>query len=239
MPIHDWTKVRSGLFHNFHQQWITAICTSLNRNELPPEYFALQEQTNDDTIPDVLTLQLHGSLPKNSSGGVALLEPRPTTRVIQQTDEDIFAAKADRIRVESVDGEIVAVIEIISPGNKHSIGNFKKFVEKSVKYIRSRVSVMVVDLFPPTPRDPHGIHAEIWDQFEGGGEHLSDDENRCVVSYEPGDAVTAFMEPLSVGRELPDMPLFLGGRSYIKLELQPTYDIAWESFPDPLKPKLI
>lgn len=30
MPIHDWTKVNAGIFHDFHHDWITMIKRALN-----------------------------------------------------------------------------------------------------------------------------------------------------------------------------------------------------------------
>jgi hypothetical protein len=36
MPIHDWTRVRSNRFHDFHQTWTVAISSALNAGRLPP-----------------------------------------------------------------------------------------------------------------------------------------------------------------------------------------------------------
>jgi hypothetical protein len=58
MPVHDWTRVDSGLFHAFHQRWFSALSDSLNGGVLPPEYFALSEKNIRGPIPDVLTLKL-------------------------------------------------------------------------------------------------------------------------------------------------------------------------------------
>lgn len=35
MPLHDWTRVPSGLFHHFHQDWSIEITRALNRERLP------------------------------------------------------------------------------------------------------------------------------------------------------------------------------------------------------------
>jgi hypothetical protein len=35
MPIHDWTRVDAGLFHDFHQSWTVALCNALNSGVLP------------------------------------------------------------------------------------------------------------------------------------------------------------------------------------------------------------
>jgi hypothetical protein len=58
MPVHDWTCVPAGIFHHFHQQWMTAISNALNAGRLPPGYYALAEQIAGDMVPDVLTLEI-------------------------------------------------------------------------------------------------------------------------------------------------------------------------------------
>src|SRR6266513_282269 len=44
MPIHDWTRVPSGLFHHFHQDWSIEIARRFNRGVLPKGLSALVEQ---------------------------------------------------------------------------------------------------------------------------------------------------------------------------------------------------
>lgn len=43
MPIHDWTRVDAGLFHDFHQDWTIEIRRMLNGGILPKGYVALVE----------------------------------------------------------------------------------------------------------------------------------------------------------------------------------------------------
>ena len=35
MPIHDWTRVDAGIFHDFHSAWIAGFRSSLNQEVLP------------------------------------------------------------------------------------------------------------------------------------------------------------------------------------------------------------
>ena len=35
MPVHDWTRVAAGTFHDFHQAWIVALSHALNAGLLP------------------------------------------------------------------------------------------------------------------------------------------------------------------------------------------------------------
>lgn len=57
MPIHDWTRVDAGVFHDFHHEWISSVKRSLNGGLLPPDYYALAEQITGGFGPDVLTLE--------------------------------------------------------------------------------------------------------------------------------------------------------------------------------------
>ena len=52
MPIHDWSCVESGTFHDFHQGWTIEIRNALNRGILPPGYFAMADQRIGGPEPD-------------------------------------------------------------------------------------------------------------------------------------------------------------------------------------------
>src|SRR5712691_5275454 len=101
MPVHDWTRVDAGLFHAFHQRWISALCDSLNMGGLPPDYFALPEQNIRGPIPDVLALKLSSTAETSSNGsiGLTVATAPPRTRSIQRQETDIYADKANRITV--------------------------------------------------------------------------------------------------------------------------------------------
>ena len=57
MPMHDWTRVEAGTFHDFHLAWIAELRKALNGGVLPPGYYVMAEQRMDNTIPDVLGLR--------------------------------------------------------------------------------------------------------------------------------------------------------------------------------------
>ena len=78
-------------------------------------------------------------------------------------EDRIYVRKADRVAVRHRHGQIVAVVEIVSPGNKASRNELRTFVEKSSELIMQGVHLLVIDLFPPSKRDPQGIHKAIWD----------------------------------------------------------------------------
>src|SRR5438309_9421630 len=85
MPLHDWTRVDAGIFHDFHTVWIGAIRTALNDGLLPKGYYALAEQHAGRTIADVLTLHANPEPPERlppapDTGGIALTDAPPKTR---------------------------------------------------------------------------------------------------------------------------------------------------------------
>ncbi|MCI0639042.1 MAG: DUF4058 family protein, partial [Gemmataceae bacterium] len=166
MPIHDWSKVPAGLFHHFHQHWSIEIATTLNRGRLPKGVSALVEQRAGPKETDVLAIESKSARwAAGSDGGVATLE-QPVTRIVQRSSSYLYAQRANRIVIKHHLGRIIAVIEIVSPGNKDSRGALRHFVEKTADFIEVGIHVLVIDLFPPTPRDPLGIHKAIWDEFK-------------------------------------------------------------------------
>lgn len=237
MPLHDWTRVNAGLFHAFHQRWISALCDFLNTGGLPPGYFALPEQIISGPIPDVLTLQRRSTSPalSESSGGTAILTSSPRTKFVQHAEPEQYAAKANHIAVRHPLGDVVAVIEIVSPGNKESRAGLRAFVDKMVGLLRQGIHLLVIDLFPPTPRDPQGIHKAIWDEIREEPFELPADKPLTLAAYSAGPGKTAYIEPVAVGDVLPDMPLFLEPGVHVPVALEATYQTTWAVCPTPLK----
>jgi hypothetical protein len=139
MPIHDWTRIDAGLFHAFHHDWVTILSRALNAGVLPGDYFALREQSNRGPVPDVLTLKLsQGREESHGTGrGVAVAAVPPATRLVRRAEEQIYVRKADRIAVRHRHGDVVAVVEIVSPGNKASTRALSAFLELERRLARA------------------------------------------------------------------------------------------------------
>ena len=234
MPIHDWTRVEAGDFHDFHQCWIVAIRTALNAGLLPPGYMAIAEQVTDRPIPDVVTLKAR-EIDEGPEGGIALATAPPAARLIARIDGLNYAKRADRVVIRQRRGKVVAIIEILSPGNKGSRGALRSFVEKAADILNQGVNLLVVDLFPPTPRDPHGIHKAIWDEFSDEPFTSPPGKPLVVASYLGGDIPTAYVDSVAIGDVLPSLPIFLSETRYIPAPLETTYQEAWAVFPTILK----
>lgn len=234
MPIHDWTRAQAGDFHHFHQRWISALTDALNSGGLPPDFMALADQVTGRLIPDVVTLQARSQ--RALAGAVALAPaPAPSARVIQKLERINYAKRADRVVIRHGRGRVVAIIEIVSPGNKDSRHAIRSFVEKAADILSQGIHLVVVDLFPPTPCDPQGIHKAIIDEFSDEPFDFLPDKPLTVASYIGGDLPTAYVESVGVGDHLPAIPLFLTEYDYVPCPLDATYDQAWRVFPAMLK----
>jgi hypothetical protein len=162
---------------------------------------------------------------------LATLRP-PEAKIVRRTTKEFYADRANRIVIQHHLGRILSVIEIISPGNKDSRFAVGEFIDKTIDFLRAGIHVLIVDLFPPTPRDPCGLHKLIWDQFEEEDFQFPSGKDRLLVSYETGSERAAFIEPVGVGDILPDMPLFLTNFAHVQVPFEVTYQATWEACPE-------
>src|SRR5688572_13980807 len=115
MPIHDWTQVGAGIFHDFHHGWIEEIKRALNNGLLPTDYYAIAEQIIGHLGPDVLTLRTPGfaALPtpthEPAGGGVAVAQRPPKARFHVKAESDLYSEKAKAVVVRhSSDHQVIA-----------------------------------------------------------------------------------------------------------------------------------
>jgi Protein of unknown function (DUF4058) len=237
MPIHDWTRVRANRFHAFHQGWMVRIQDALNAGTLPDGYTALAEQITGGPEPDVVTLSLPVK-PAGPPGGVAVADAPPRVRVQAQAEAIRYSRKADRLVIRHPDGVVVAVIEIVSPGNKDSRHAVRSFARKAARFLYAGVHLLVVDLFPPSRRDPQGVHKLIWDRIRDEPFDLPPGQPLTLAAYSAGGVITAYVDNVGVGDVLPDMPIFLTPDHYVPCPLEATYRASWDVFPKPLRAPL-
>ena len=161
MPIHDWTRVEPGIFHDFHNAWVMELRNALNGGVLPAGYYALTEQHAGKYITDVLTLQARPNGESSSvspdSGGLALAEAPPKVRR-KLTSAGSLRRLRRTLAIRHVSGHrLVALIEIVSPANKDRAEHVQEFVGKAVAALEHGIHVLLVDLFLPGPHDRHGM----------------------------------------------------------------------------------
>jgi hypothetical protein len=201
--MHDWTRVEAGIFHAFHHGWISVVSDVLNTGLLPKNHYALPEQ-----------------------------KAGSQNRFAAETEAEFYRCKKSSIAVRHESGDrLVAMFEIVSPGNKASRHAFRAFVVKACELLERRIHLLIVDPFPPTPRDPNGVHAAIWEEVEDDSFEPPADKPLTLVAYECDLTTRAYIEPVAVGDALPDMPLYLAPNLYVKVPLEAKYQTAFAVMP--------
>jgi Protein of unknown function (DUF4058) len=153
MPMHDWTKVDDGIFHHFHQIWSGRMMERLNAGLLPPDFYALIEQATirgdaKRRVPDILALEYRDAGNGPSNGMKSALMSRPSTAQKYKSDLDAFRRKKNVLAIRRVTGDrVVAIIEIVSPGNKSGRGAFRDLLEKFGRLLAQGVHLLILDPF--------------------------------------------------------------------------------------------
>jgi hypothetical protein len=137
----------------------------------------------------------------------------------------------DIVEVCFHDGEggpcLVAVVELVSPGNKDRLENRRAFAVKCAAYLQQSVSVIVVDIV--TERHDN-LHVQLMDLLERtGAAPWPAEQSLYAVAYrttKENDAwrMDLWTEPLTVARPLPTLPLWLASNLAIPLDLEASYE---------------
>jgi Protein of unknown function (DUF4058) len=240
MPVHDWRKVEAGTFHAFHNAWNTHLMGRLNSGILPEGYYALAEQHVRGRVPDVLTFQLPersssvSPVPAAGNRGIALADSPPQVRRKLIADaSSAYRARQRTLTIRRTSGHhIVALLEIVSPGNKDRALSVEDFVLKIDTVLSRGIHVVVVDLFPPGKFDPRGIHGEIWSSYASQEYDPPAEQPLTLSSYLADHEVAAYVNHLNFDDPLPEMPLFLDEETYIYVPLETTYKTAFQDMPE-------
>ena len=236
MPVHDWTRVDAGVFHDFHTSWITDLKRALNAGVLPSGYYAMSEQHAGQCIPDVLTLS---TTPRSQpmempEGPIALAKAPPSVSMVVTPDAEaayVLTRRTLTIRHRSTH-RIVGLVEVVSPANKDRASAVMDFVDKVVSAMKQGIHLLVIDLFPPGRFDPRGMHGEIWARIDRQEYQTPSDKRLTLAAYAVDTLPKAYIEPIAVGSRLPEMPLFLDPEWYVPAPLEATYMSAYGGVPE-------
>ena len=241
MPAHDWTRVTAGTFHDFHLAWIAELRRALNGGILPPDLYALAEQRAGEYEPDLLALEHRddpmafppGTPHDDDGGGTALAVVPPKARLVGEVDEAfLYSLKRRTVTIRhATDDRIVALIEIVSPGNKDGPQSTRRFVDKAVAALQSGYHLVAIDLFPPRQSDPAGLGLAVWAEIGGVRLDMPAGKSLSVVSFRVAERIGCYAEPFATGSPLPEIPLFYDPEWYVTLPLEATYEAAYEGVP--------
>lgn len=209
MPVHDWSSVDAGVFHDFHLVWIARMKGMLNEDLLPRPLYALAEPLFEDAAP--APAHLEDSLPAP------------------------YAMRLRRIAIRNArEGDrVVSVITMVSAGNKSSRARVEQFVARSVGLLHSGIHLMLIDLHPPTPLVPRGFPRLIGEQLGNEPDPGPADRPPSTTSWQilETGALRVHSVPLRTSDRLPDLALFLGPHEFVRLPLESTYEEAFRTVP--------
>ncbi len=233
MPVHDWTRVSAGTFHDFHNAWITELRNALNGGLLPRGFYAQGEQHAGQIQTDVLTLHAGGDPAAQGGGGVLAEAPPRVSRKVSASEAAFVRAARRTLIIRHVSGHrVVALLEIVSPANKDRPRSVADFAHKAESALRQGIHLLVVDLFPPGLHDPQGIHEVIWEGYSEEVNAPPLDKPLTLASYMVGPLPEAYLEFVAVGDALPAMPLFLDLHAYVTVPFNSTYEAAYRGVPE-------
>jgi hypothetical protein len=127
---------------------------------------------------------------------------------------------------------LIAVAEIVAPASKDQAGHVAEFVDKVESALWHATHLLLIDMLPPGPHDPVGMHGAVWARFEDEPYEPPDDGPLTLASYIAKPHPEGFVGPLAVGIRLPEIPLFLTPERSIEVPMEETYMKAFRGLPD-------
>ncbi len=231
-------------WESFHARWSTGIAESLNRGLLPDRYFAeVQVHAGSRIEVDIGTFEHESDGfggPNNggreaTGGGVAVAEASSVALSAPDGEFDAIIPPSVEVRIFSTEAgpTLVAAIELVSPGNKDREGTRDAFVQKCGAYLRSGVGVVIIDIV--TERRAN-LNARLLTLLSAPASLRPPSSSLAASTYRPlrrmpagpfdaphEDRVQVWMSVLSVGSDLPVVPLPLDKGQLLALDLPTTY----------------
>jgi hypothetical protein len=224
-PHHHW--------ESFHSNWATRIADGIAA--LLPTDFQVEEHTHGGVgfEIDVATFQSASSQDHPATAGPVLATLAAPTYAPPVPDHTIPAAFPDTFEVRVFNTTagltLVAVIELVSPGNKDRPAERLAFATKCASYLAQGVSLIVMDVV--TNRHAN-LHNEIMRLMEIGPDlHFPTDVKLYVTAYRPArrdqdEEIDVWMRPLALGAPLPTLPLRLTGDLFVPVDFESAYQEA-------------
>jgi hypothetical protein len=222
-------------WESFHSQWASSIAAYLNRTLPSPRFFAEMQihlgTAVEADVADFDTLTFSTAAGNGSGGGGVAVQPYAPPAATHT----MAAVFPDELEVQVFDDQserrLVAVVELVSPRNKDRPESRRAFAAKCAAYLQVGVGLVVIDLV--TERSAN-LHNELVDLMGHGGASLMQPAAPIyTTAYRPtrraeSNLIDVWLEPLTVGGNLPAMPLALRGVGCIRLDLEGNYAEARE-----------
>ena len=157
---------------------------------------------------------------------MATWAPPAVTAVLRAVFPDSIEVQVFDTRDGAV---LVAVVELVSPGNKGRPEMRQAFAAKGAAYLQRGIGLMVVDVVTNRQAD---LYADLTGLLgQPGAAGLPAGASLHAAAYRPvrrqeRNEIDVWPRPLAVGQPLPVLPLALRGAGCVPLDLEATYTEA-------------
>lgn len=238
-------------WQSFHARWSISIADDLNRR-LPRQFVADAPMRLGSAVEaDVVEYEQREDLaPTNGTpgiglagtGGVAVATEPQTQAAIETvlytppvTDLSMPADFPPEVFVEIKDVtqqyRVVAVVELVSPGNKKERSEREQFAAKCLSFLGEGIGLVVIDIVTERHWNLHNELIRITERdarFEMAGDPWLYAAAYRPVHRKKENFIDLWHWPLAVGAALPTVPLALKGFGCVALNLEATYTEACE-----------
>lgn len=219
----------SNHWESFHATWASQIANALN-DKLPPEFLAEELVTVGRVEIDIATFEHLRPAPTRNGSSVAVAEPRIWAAPLPTLSVPAVFSDSFQVKVfNTAAGQtLVAVIELVSPGNKDRVEERRAFAIKSASYLHQGVSLIIVDVVTNRGSNLHNETARL---FSNDPRLMMTGADLYAVAYRPvlrdeRPEIDVWPHPLAVGQLLPTLPLRLTGDLFIPVDLDASYTEA-------------
>lgn len=220
-------------WHSFHNAWATYLSSQLNES-LPEGYFA-EANVQFGIEIDVATYEERDgrtALTGVSAGDALSLQ---RTAASEWTPSDPQCTVPITMLSESVEVNIygseggptlAGAIELVSPANKDRPANKDAFIAKCAAYAQGGIGLLIVDVVTDRRANLHDellLHLATASPLQSHNTDLYAAAYRAVQKDE-SSSLDIWYEPLSVGKALPSLPLWLRGDLWVRVDLEASYE---------------
>lgn len=225
MPLHDWNKLDG--WDGVHHLWLSELLLHI-KPQLPPEYRA-----HIGTMPaislDAVALKPDVSVRHWENGKSTETGSEPNSEFSEpETEVATLTLDPQRAVMVTFRGQLVAVVEVVSPANKDRPSSRETYTYRYLGYLKSLANLLLVDVHPrpygfsfadalvielQLKRDPLPTPMAI--AYRVGG-----------PAPTGGSFLGTWRRQLKIGEPLPKLPLPLSVHRVVNVDLEATYSRA-------------
>jgi hypothetical protein len=219
-------------WQNIHSAWANALRDQLNDGLLPPRFFAeVQIAVGTQLEIDVATYEEGNGEADAESGGVAVWAPPrpPQTAILPAAPPEVFEV---RVYNEEEGPRLMAAAELVSPANKDRPASRHVFSVKCASYLFQGIHLVVADVVNLRPANLHHDLFRLLKLAKGKAKPRRPELYAAAYRACPGSTdrrLEYCLEPLSIGKSLPTLPLWIGPDQAVPLDLEQAYRKACKS----------